>query len=210
MTAPLCLLTRPEAQSRDFATALTGVEVLISPILRIEALPLDRQRVASAPGLIFTSANAVGFAGPGDGKPALCVGAQTAEAASAAGYDVITGPGNADGLIPLLKGRGDWLHLHGRHRSQILPVQSLAVYDQIEQPLRAEALAAAQDTRPLILPLFSPRSAALLSKALFRATAPITTIAISSAADAAFLGPVISRIVADKPDRHAMLRAILS
>ncbi|WBU60388.1 uroporphyrinogen-III synthase [Paracoccus albus] len=210
MTAPLCLLTRPEAQSHDFAAALTGVEVLISPIIRIEALPFDRNRVAAAPGLVFTSANAVGFAGAGDGKPALCVGVQTAEAARVAGYDVITGPGTADGLIPLLKGRGDWLHLRGRHRSQPLPVESLAIYDQIEQPLSPAALAAAQDNRPLILPLFSPRSAALLSRALFRAKAPITTIAISSAADTAFVGPVIGRIVADKPDRQSMLHAILS
>ena len=41
MTAPLCLLTRPLAQSVAFAAELPGVDCLIAPILRIEALPFD-------------------------------------------------------------------------------------------------------------------------------------------------------------------------
>ncbi len=165
MTAPLCLLTRSLAQSQAFAAELPSVECLIAPILRIEALAFDAARVAAAPGLIFTSANAVPFAGAARGRPALVVGPQTALAARAAGFVVQEGPGDALGMLPLLAGREGWLHLHGRHRARALPVEGIAVYDQIAQPLSAAAQAALAGARRLILPLFSPRSAALLSDA---------------------------------------------
>lgn len=210
MTAPLCLLTRPESQSRAFAADLPGVEVLIAPILRIEALDFDAARAADAPGLIFTSVNAVPFAGPARGRPALCVGPQTACAARAAGFSVVEGPGDALGLLPLLKGRESWLHLHGLHRARVLPVAGLAVYDQIAQPLNPAAEAAIRGARPMIVPLFSPRSAGLLADALAKAKAPITTVAISARADAAYDGPASRRLLAASPDRAAMRKVIMS
>ena len=210
MTAPLCLLTRPLAQSRAFAAEMPGVDCLIAPILRIEALPFDAAQVARAPGLIFTSANAVPFAGPGQGRPALVVGPQTAAAARATGFAVEEGPGDAQGLLPLLASRAGWLHLHGGHRARALPVAGIAVYDQIAQALSATAQAALMGSRPLILPLFSPRSAALLSDAAADALAPIATVAISPAADAAYHGPAGARLIADHPEGRAMQRVITS
>lgn len=97
MTAPICLLTRPEAQSRDLAADLSGVELVISPILQIVGLPADPAKLAAAPGFVFTSANALPFAGAAAGRPALCVGPQTAAAARASGFDVTEGPGDAWG-----------------------------------------------------------------------------------------------------------------
>ena len=210
MTAPLCLLTRPLAQSQAFAAELSGVECLIAPILRIEALSFDHARIAAAPGLIFTSANAVPFAGPGQGRPALAVGPQTAAAARAAGFVVEEGPGDALGMLPMLAGRQGWLHLHGRHRARALPVDGIAVYDQVAQPLSAAAQAALAGARRLILPLFSPRSAALLSDAAAAAQAPIAVVAISARADAAYRGPARLRITAPQPEGAAMLRVISS
>ena len=215
MTAPLCLLTRPEAQSRAFAAGLPGIEVLIAPILRIVPRDFDPAPIARAPGLIFTSVNAVPFAGPGAGRRALCVGPQTGAAARAAGFAVTEGPGDAEGMLPLLAGREDWLHLHGRHRARELPVPGLAVYDQVPQPLGEDARAVLAGTRPLILPLFSPRSAELLSEAMGAAAAapiaaPIATVAISPRADAAFRGPAALRRIAATPDRAGMRQAILS
>ncbi|MFV0410131.1 MAG: uroporphyrinogen-III synthase [Paracoccus sp. (in: a-proteobacteria)] len=211
MTAPLCLLTRPEALSRAFAAELPGFDCMISPILRIEALDFDTGRVAAAPGLVFTSARAVPMAGPGAGRPALCVGPQTAAAARAAGFAVTEGPGDAEGLIPLLAGREDWLHLHGRHLARRLPVPGIAVYDQIAQPLNEPARMALRGTRPLILPLLSPRSAALLSEALNAMPdimAPIAVISISAAVDAAYQGPARLRQIAVQPARAAMISQI--
>ncbi|NHF73728.1 uroporphyrinogen-III synthase [Paracoccus xiamenensis] len=210
MTAPLCLLTRPLAQSESFAAGLPGVDCLIAPILRIEALPFDAALAEGAPGLIFTSANAVPFAGPGNGRQALVVGPQTAVAARAAGFTVEEGPGDAEGMMPLLSGRGDWLHLHGRHRARALPTQGIAVYDQVAQPLSQPARAALAGARPVILPLFSPRSAALLSDAVAGAQAPIATVAISTRADAAYRGPVRLRLIADRPEGAAMQRVVRS
>ena len=210
MSAPLCLLTRPEAQSRAFAAELPGIKALIAPILRIEPVDFDRARLQSAPGFVFTSANAVPFAGAAQGRPALCVGTQTAEAARAAGFQVTQGPGDALGLLPLLEGRADWLHLHGLHRARELPVPGMAVYDQVAQPLSDAARNALSQPQPIILPLFSPRSARLLGPPLAGAQASIATVAISAAADAAYDGPANLRRVAAAPERAAMRAAILS
>lgn len=210
MDAPICLLTRPEAQSRAFAAELLGIEVVIAPILRIAPVAFDPARAGEAPGFVFTSANAVSFAGAARGRPALCVGAQTADAARAAGFAVVEGPGDAEGLLPLLAGREDWLHLHGRYLARSLPVAGIAVYDQIAQPLNAAARAAIMGMQPLILPLFSPRSAMLLSQQTIGATAPIATVAISDRADAAYAGPAVTRRTAPDPDRAAMRQVILS
>ncbi|MFD1794623.1 uroporphyrinogen-III synthase [Paracoccus aurantiacus] len=210
MTAPLCLLTRPAAQSRAFAARLPGVEVLIAPVLRIEPLPFDRAKVEAAQGFVFTSANAVPFAGPGAGRSALCVGPQTALAARQAGFSVEIGPGDAKGLLPLLSGRKDWLHLHGRHRALVLPIDGVEAYDQVEQALSDDAEAAILGTRPLVLPLFSPRSALILSGALRDAVAPVATVAISERTDASYTGPAATRRVADQPDAEGMISAIRS
>lgn len=210
MTAPLCLLTRPRAQSLTFAALLPEIDCLIAPILRIVPLPFEAGLLAGASGFVFTSANAVPFAGPGQGRPALVVGPQTAEAARLAGFDVHEGPGDAEGMLPLLQGREGWLHLHGRHRARVLPVPGIAVYDQVAEPLTADAIAALAGERPLILPLFSPRSAALLTDVAMDAQAPIATVAISARADAAYQGAVRMRFIAPHPEGDAMARVIAS
>ncbi|MDO5605547.1 MAG: uroporphyrinogen-III synthase [Paracoccus sp. (in: a-proteobacteria)] len=210
MSAPLCLLTRPEPLSAETAAALPGIDCLIAPILRVVALSFDAAMVADAPGLVLTSVNAVPHAGPGRGRPAVCVGPQTAAAARAAGFDVTEGPGDAEGMLPLLAGRGDWLHLHGRHRARVLPVRGVAVYDQQALPLEPAARAALHGQRALIVPLFSPRSAQILSDAVMAAVpaVPVATIAISARADACWHVPVAHRVIAARPERGAMLAAI--
>ncbi|MDO5658758.1 MAG: uroporphyrinogen-III synthase [Paracoccus sp. (in: a-proteobacteria)] len=208
MTAPVCLLTRPEAQSRAFAALLPGLTCVISPVLAIVAVPFDRDLLKTAPGLVFTSANAVQFAGPGAGRAALCVGPQTADAARAAGFVAKAGPGDAARLIPMLAGHEDWLHVHGRHRARELPLRGVTAYDQVELPLSVEARALLQGDAPVILPLFSPRSAAILARQIGAPRASLTTVAISARADARFHAPAARRVIADAPDGRAMLRAI--
>ncbi|WBU53531.1 uroporphyrinogen-III synthase [Paracoccus sp. SCSIO 75233] len=208
MSAPICLLTRPEPQSREIADLLPGTECVISPILRIVPLQFDEALVLSAPGFVFTSANAVPFAGPGRGRPAICVGPQTANAARSAGFQVTEGPGDAQRMQPLLEGLGDWLHLHGQHRIMTLPVRAIAVYDQVAQPLNEAAQHVLSGRRRVILPLFSPRSAKLLSSETSSAIAPITTVAISAQADRAFTGPVRMRKIAAQPERSSVIKAI--
>lgn len=207
--APTLLLTRPEADSRRFAQMLPDLPVVISPILRIVPVDHDAGRLRAAEALVFTSGHAVATAGPGRGRPALCVGPRTAALARAAGFAVTEGPGDAAGMLPLIEASGlKLLHPHGRHVARVLPVDGMVVYDQQAQTLTAEArnLLAAPD--PVIVPLFSPRSARLLSDALQGVSAPLWIAAISPAALDAWDGPVDRRENAGKPDADGLIAAI--
>lgn len=214
--APVVLITRPEAAARRFAAQIEALDLrhVIAPLLRIVGVPHDAAAVQDAKGLVFTSENGVRFAGPGRGRPAWCVGPRTAEQARKAGYDVREGPGDAARLIPLIGDLGPgWLHPHGAHVAARLPVPGMVVYDQLPLPPSPEALALLQGAAPVILPLFSPRSARLAAEAA-RASpgAPLRIVPISAAAEAAWRaawpeGPVRCA-VADQPDAEGILRAI--
>mgnify|MGYP005752537667 CR=1 FL=1 len=206
---PPLLLTRPEADARRFARLLPGWPAVIAPILRIEPVAHDGAALASAPGLVFTSAHAVPAAGPGRGRPAICVGAGTGAAARAAGFAVTEGEGTATSLLPLIAAcPTPLIHPHGRHLARALPVPGVVVYDQVPQPLTAEAAALLAGEGPVILPVFSPRSARLLAEAVGHVRAPLWLVAISPAADAAFTAPAARRVLADAPSAEAMAAAI--
>ncbi len=210
---PAVLLTRPEAASRRFAARLTGLDVVIAPLMRIVPVDHDSAAVTGAKALIFTSENAVPAAGAGAGRRAICVGPRTADVARAAGFDVTEGPGDAAGLMPSLIGLGpEWLHPHGRHVAAELPVPGIVVYDQQPLPLSYPARALLAGDRPVILPLFSPRSARFTATETRNAAAPLWIAAISAAADAAWDAaqgkPPARRVVAERPEADAMARAI--
>lgn len=218
--APVVLLIRPQQAAERFAARIApmSLRALIAPMLRIVPVPHDAAALQAAKGLVFTSENGVRFAGPGRGRPAWCVGPRTAEAAAAAGYDAITGPGDAARLIPLISDLGPgWLHAHGRHLAATLPVPGVVVYDQQALPLPAPAQALLRGRAPVILPLFSPRSARLAAQAVAPISAkgplpPLRLIAISEAArvawDAHWPGPALPAVVTDTPDAEGVLRAL--
>lgn len=209
--APVLLLTRPGPASRRFAAALAplAVRVLISPVLRIQPVAHDTGRLDAARGLIFTSVNAVPAAGAGRARPAICVGPATAEAARAAGFDVTEGPGDAARMMPLLEGLDEgWLHPHGAHVAKVLPVPDMVVYDQLPHPLNAAALSVLAGEAPVILPLFSPRSARILSGQAADAQAPLWLAPISPAARDAWRGPAARILPAPTPDADGVLWAV--
>lgn len=188
---PLLLLTRPEPAAERFAAQIAhlGLPVVISPVLRIVPVAHDAARVAAARGLVFTSENAVRLAGPGAGRPAICVGPRTAAVAGAAGFRATAGPGDAERLMPLVQDLGPgWLHLHGVHRARELPLPGVAVYDQQARALNDAALAALAGDQPVIVPLFSPRSAAIVADGARHARAPLWLVPISAAAGRAWEG----------------------
>ncbi|MBK4214694.1 uroporphyrinogen-III synthase [Paracoccus caeni] len=206
--APLLLLTRPQADSERFAAMLPEWPAVISPILRIEPVAHDAD-LRAAEGLVFTSSHAVGFAGPGRGRLALCVGGRTGAIARQAGFDVREGNGFAESLLPLIKASPvPLIHPHGRHLAKVLPVPGVVVYDQIALPLSDAARALLAGDAPLVLPLFSPRSARLLAAEARQARAPIWTVAISAAALAAWDADSAGHAVAARPDAKAMAAAI--
>ena len=206
------LLTRPEADSRRIAARLPGLPVVISPILRIVPVAHDAARLTEAPGLVFTSAHAVAAAGAGRGRLAICVGPRTAALARAAGFEVREGAsGEANGLLPLIAASPvPLIHPHGRHLAQELPVEGVVVYDQVSQHLSDEALDLLAGEMPVILPLFSPRSALLLDEAAGTApTAPIWLAAISESARKAWSHPPARSRIAARPDAEGVIKAVL-
>lgn len=184
-------------------------QAVISPVLRIKAVDHDSGPLHAAPGLIFTSAHAVPAAGPGRGRLALCVGGHTAQVAREAGFDVREGNGFAESLLPLIEAAGvPLIHPHGRHLAKRLPVPGVIVYDQQAMPLNEQARALLAGDAPVVLPLFSPRSARLASKAARGARAALWPVAISHAALAAWAAPSAGHAVADRPEATAMVAAI--
>lgn len=212
---PAVLITRPEAAGRRFAARIAGLGLrcVVAPLQRIVPVAHDAEVLARAAGLVFTSENAVPFAGRGAGRRAFCVGPRTAAQARAAGFDVTEGPGDAAGLMPMLQDLGPgWLHPHGANLAARLPVPGIVVYDQQAVPLAPEGAALLQGCAPVILPLFSPRSARLAAAAAGAAAAPIRIAPISPAAEAAWAeawtrGPLRSA-VADTPDAEGVAHAI--
>lgn len=223
--APL-LLTRPKAASHRFARAaaarLGPGPVVVSPLLDIVAVQ-PAVSLAGYAGVVLTSEN--GVLCPGEdwpaGLPAYCVGARTAQAATAAGFS----PRSADGALRELLAmiltdppRGPLLHLRGRHvagdaagllTQAGIQTDEAVVYDQQERSLSVEAKTLLGRPGPVLIPVFSPRSAQALTPSLKNTAASLLIAAISPAVAAAL--PVHSAAmmeVADRPNAEAMIDRI--
>jgi uroporphyrinogen-III synthase len=217
------LLTRPAEQGARFAEQLahrfgTRIAILNSPLiaprLLVPVLPEGPFRA-----VIFTSETAVAAAQslPGLPRIAFTVGDRTAAVARAAGFNAHSAAGDADALVALLlrTDPGPVLHLHGADtRGDVVGrlhaagrrVEGAVVYVQEPQPLTVAAQAWLDDDQPVIVPLFSPRSAALFCEA--RARAPLWLAAFSPAVDDAATLPAARRVIAARPDAPAMLDAV--
>lgn len=221
------LLTRPRAASERFAAEIAArgvsIEVLVAPLMEIVQLDVAPP-VAAGAEIIFTSSNAIAAAGPGAGRRAWCVGSRTAEVARDAGFDATAAGACADELVASLlahRPAGPLVHLRGRHqrgdvverlREAGLSATSQVVYDQVERA-PDEVFASALSRSPLIVPLFSPRSAELFASAALGAWQPSSPgdalIALSAAVKAAVPRQWQSRTgVAARPDGDAMIDEI--
>jgi uroporphyrinogen-III synthase len=223
--SPTILLTRPLAQSRRFAQELagvTGLPVVISPLMAPVFLA---PRLPDGPFRAVILTSETGALAAGNLRAALpgrayCVGARTAEAARAAGFGAIVAGGDAAGLVATLSGAdetGPLLHLRGRDsRGEIagtltkrrIVTHEAVIYDQQEQPLSDEAQGLLAGDAPLIVPLFSPRSAVLF--AAQAQGAKTLWLAALSPAVAAALGdlPRLGLEIAEKPEAGPMLLAV--
>ena len=216
------LLTRPADQGARFAHDLRdrfgeAIDIAHSPLLAPRMLapvlpdgPFD--------AVVFTSETAVAAAAsPGLPRLAFTVGDRTAQAAQAAGFRTLSASGDAEALVSLLlQARpGRVLHLHGQEtrgdvvghlrRAGVL-AEGVVVYAQAPQPLTAQAQGWLDGDRPIIVPLFSPRTATLFSAN--HANAPLWLASLSPAVDAAATLPAARRITAARPDADAMLDAV--
>jgi uroporphyrinogen-III synthase len=219
------LLTRPLAQAQAFAAALTdrfgpGVRPLIAPLMAPELLtpPLPD---GPFKGVIFTSATGVlaAAAWPDLPRRAWCVGDRTAAEARQAGFAARSAGGDAAALVAAIRAdppEGRLLHLRGEDaRGDIaatltadgIATDEVIVYRQVPQPLTAAAQALLQGDGPVILPLFSPRSATLFGRAAGAVRARLHVVAISRAVPATEIRHA-SLTLAGQPDGPGMLDAI--
>ncbi|MBF9060777.1 uroporphyrinogen-III synthase [Rhodobacterales bacterium HKCCSP123] len=225
--APLVLITRPQDAAHRFADELRAavgpVEVAIIPMLEIrpvvESLDLD-----GVTALIFTSAAGVEVFGTLTGDcslPAWCVGDRTAEAAREIGLKATSAGGDADALVALMaeaRPEGRLLHLSGMHtRGDVagrlfeagLRAEARAIYDQVATEPGSELATALAHPGPVIVPLFSPRSAALFAEAAGGAAARTEIVALSRAVAEALPEGLAGRArIAGSPDAPAMIRAL--
>lgn len=231
-TPVLMLLTRPAAQSLRFTDQIAArfgdrIKAIISPLMKATFLYPTLPEIACT-AVIFTSETGVAAAkrlqDAGHELPhkAICVGSHTATAATLSGFSARSAGADAANLLALILAAapldGPLLYLHGRDTSADiadalnsagLETFSAMVYEQIAQSLTDPALAALASGQPIIVPLFSPRSATLLVAALKTpCPSPLLVVAMSQAVAiaAAPLRPFTIQIAAT-PDSESMLNA---
>lgn len=225
---PPLILTRPLAASERFAAAFRtrfGADwpVILSPLMRVEFLSPD---LPSSPvdHLVFTSETAVAAyarLARDHHATAWCVGPSTAAAARSAGFVVKDAAGDGRRLAMMIKsshvaGRILWPHgtdvahdIAADLAADGIATDSLVVYAQATLNPSPAAIVLMNGAEPLLLPLFSPRSARLAVRAFGRATAPLLVAALSPAIAAA-ASPLRSRrmTTAARPDSESLLEAM--
>ncbi len=181
MQTPLIVITRPLPQGDRFAEMVadafgSSVDILVAPVMRIDPIPVN---VDPTCDVIFSSANGVTALGQsGDGRVAFCVGDRTAHAAQKAGFETRIAGGSADHLIKLVlksDASSPLVHVRGEHsrgdiattlRAHGRTVGEVIAYQQSEIALSGDALSQICAAERAIFPIFSPRTAAILSKQL--------------------------------------------
>ncbi len=215
-TGPTLLLTRPLAQSTTFLEQCTirlgrPIKSVISPILRIEPIG-DPLNWPATHTIVVTSSNAVRrLADSLNGRAVAAVGEATAKLAREYGADAKCLGETADAFLkradqlssPVLVARGvhTRIDLASALSTRGISAESVIVYDQIEELLSPEALALLAGSQPVAVPVFSPRSAALLGA--YPNNAPLTVLAISTAVADAWPGHAEIK-VALRPDADEM------
>lgn len=218
---PIILLTRPKAAADLFVQQLkdAGIKskVLVSSVQGIKRA--DFEEPVALAGAIFTSRNGV-EAVTGREAPCWCVGAATADAARAKGWQAVSSQGDAEAVFKRItaeRPKGTLVHFRGafargnlaeRLSDEGIDTREVVVYSQVSLPLSDPAREMFARENPVILPLFSPRSAAqLVQQGPF--TAPLWIIAMSDAVagEAVALSPVHMEISAT-PDAIGMVAAI--
>ena len=228
---PTLLLTRPEAQSRRFAQSFAARfgddwPMIIAPLM--EVVPLMPE-VPAAEALIFTSETGVSsflHIEAAAGRRAYCVGARTAKVAQEAGFETIVGPGDGRGLADLIEGlhrqgalgKGPMLHAHGAkvafnlsaHLSAAgIETHQAVVYEQMPIGFPRHVRALLTVRIPLLVPLFSPRSAELFAFEARDTDARLLLCPISRNAAEKLHGLPQARIeIAEFPDAASVMDAM--
>jgi len=204
---PRLLLIRPKAQSEAFladceARLERQIDAVISPIIDIKPLGVDPD-LDGFRTVIFSSGNGVRqLADRLAGRNVVTVGRATAEIARSFGAEVSAFGETAADLLdrahelvpPVLVCRGvhTRVNLAVELQAQDIAADSAIIYDQVARPLTSDATDLLNGPTSVVVPLFSPRSAALLSQ--YPHAAPLNVIAISNAVKAAWIGNSVASV----------------
>ena len=223
MTATV-LITRPAQSGLQLADQLRNrwgckIPVVLSPLMKIVPEP-DLPDLRQAQALIFTSKHAVERFAQSEVTPHIpcfTVGSATAAMARRAGFEVTDAGGDADDLVRCIRSRdpkGPLWHLRGEHttgrvieRLNALGIDAheAVVYRQEALSLTQEALQVLDRECPVILPLFSPRSARLFFSQV-RPSAPLLVAALSDNVARYVPSDVVGAVrVAHNPTNEALV-----
>lgn len=219
---PIVLLTRPAAQSKAFAAQILAMrpyaKIVVSPLVDIIRTE-DQPDVSGVSGVIFTSRNAI-VPAPNSGLTAWCVGDRTAQEALQAGWNARAAEGDAESLVSLIQAHapeGRLVHLRGaisrgdiakRLTASGIQTDEIEIYQQPLLPVSAQMASVLAGKTPVILPLFSPRTARHFAD-VAEVKAPLHIIAMSAA-----VAKEVEEIryetclIAPRPTAAAMIEAI--
>ncbi len=224
---PTVLITRPEAAAARLAQDLRvrwtpPPLTVISPMMRTEVIGVDIP-LNGVRALVFTSrAGVEAFAQLSTRRDLPChvVGEATRAAAEDIGLNATCEGPDAAALARALAAAppgGPLLHLRGAHvagdlagrlHSAGITLREAVIYRQRAQPLTARAMALLGGGRPVIVPLFSPRSAQLFF-AEAAGAAPLLCAAFSGNVAAEVPAGRAARLVtAAAPQLNAMLDSL--
>ena len=226
------LLTRPLADAQIFAHAVMlkhrdSFAFTMAPLLEIRDEPCSVD-LGGVQAVMFTSKNAVErFAArsPERHVPALCVGPATERAAAQAGFSTMSADGDVIALATLAAqsyqpGAGTMLHFRGGTTAgdlagtllgEGIEAEDRIIYEQAPQDISQEALALLQTAKPVLAPVFSPRTARLLASELHRhpTRANLVLIGLSHAVSAEFSDLSFKVVTAPQPNAASILSILL-
>lgn len=222
----ILLLTRPLGGNERFCLKikhlLYSCEILDNPIQKIDFLP-SLGKVNKNSVLIFTSANGLRAAKKHNliNKKCFVVGANTKKIAVSFGYDVLGFSKDQENLLKLIKSKKpteSMVHIRGKHtvgnlcdalkRNQFSCLDIIG-YNQEPLKIKKQNLQKIHSGRPVILPIFSSRSAELLQSNLD--LTGFNVIAISEAVAKIVTGVELGELViSKKPDLNSMQEATLA
>ena len=222
----ILLLTRPLGGNERFCLKikhlLYSCEILDNPIQKIDFLP-SLSKVNKNSVLIFTSANGLRAAKKHNlmNKKCFVVGANTKKIAVSFGYDVLGFSKDQENLLKLIKSMKpteSMVHIRGKHtignlcealkRNQFSCLDIIG-YNQVPLKIKKQNLQKIHSGRPVILPIFSSRSAELLQSNLD--LTGFNVIAISEAVAKIVTGVKLGELViSKKPDLSSMQEATLA
>ena len=222
----LLLLTRPLDGNERFCSnikhLLNRCEILDNPIQKIEFLPAADE-VKKKSILIFTSINGLRSAEKYNliNKKCFVVGENTKRVATSLGYEVLGFASNQENLLKLIKSNKpseNMVHIRGKHtvgnlcdslKRSAVSCMDIVGYNQKPLKIKKKTLQKIQSGKPVILPIFSSRTAELLKSNLD--LTGFNIVAISEAVEKILEGIELGELViSEQPDLKSMQEATLA